>query len=262
MTTSRKDPNLLHPDNRRSRAGFTAIEISAVATIIAILALILIPILSNQVEEAKMVAAQDDMASIEKAEMAAYSYVNRYVRPQDLNALQANIQAGMTADQINIEYRKLPPAVWNRAADSGTVANFRSNWKGPYLAIHRGKSVRELCNANPVLFWSPDGNVGDLATPQGGPILLLAADENDWVAEAGQDVNGEDGLDRSIYPVDPWGNPYIFFGPETGFNGRTNCIIYSLGPDGLPGNFGANISVNYYPQAGLIGTGDDLKREF
>src|SRR5689334_11618569 len=67
------------------RAGFTAIEISAVATIIAIMALILIPIVRNRVEEARKVAAQDDMAGIEKAESLAYGYSNFYFRLQDLS---------------------------------------------------------------------------------------------------------------------------------------------------------------------------------
>ena len=62
----------------RHNRGFTAIEVSAVATIIAILALILIPIVRNRVAEARLVAAQDDMASIEKAQSIAYGFTGKY----------------------------------------------------------------------------------------------------------------------------------------------------------------------------------------
>lgn len=253
MTISRKTITPVRQATpRRSRAGFTAVEITAVATIIAILALVLIPILRNQVEESKLVAAQDDMASIEKAQMMAYSYVSRYIRLQDLTCMETNIQSGMTPNQIFNEWRKLPAATWDRVADSGTVNNYRENWGGPYLAIHRGKSVRDLISTNPVPFSHMDG-----------PILYLEGiDEQDWEYYTGGGIDGEDGLDRAMHPVDPWGNPYIFFGPETGFNGRTTCVIYCMGPDGLPGTFGANVAENYLRQTGLLGTGDDLSREF
>jgi hypothetical protein len=73
--------------------------------------------------------------------------------------------------------------------------------------------------------------------------------------------------------LDPWGNPYIFFGsgeigefgnPDT--DNETNysqAVVYSLGPDGLPGNADPSQPRSYFrdfPDG--IGFGDDLSREF
>src|SRR5690606_5350089 len=40
-------------------------------------------------------------------------------------------------------------------------------------------------------------------------------------------------LSNDRYPIDPWGSPYLLYGPdETIYNVRA---IYSVGPDGIPG---------------------------
>ena len=74
----------------RRRRGFTAIEVSAVATIIAILALILIPIMRGRVDEAKRVAATEDMSGIEKAETLAFADTGH----TGLTSAAAAMQAG------------------------------------------------------------------------------------------------------------------------------------------------------------------------
>ncbi len=39
----------------------------------------------------------------------------------------------------------------------------------------------------------------------------------------------------NLIPIDPWGNPYLFF-PPSGETNYTNAVIYSMGPNGAPGN--------------------------
>ena len=72
--------------------------------------------------------------------------------------------------------------------------------------------------------------LGDPGTRTGAPT-----GDSDFIASS-----------TNNYPIDPWGNPYIFFGPgrintapggspaitpanETNFG---NAIVYSMGPDG------------------------------
>lgn len=96
-------------------------------------------------------------------------------------------------------------------------------------------------------------------------------------ASTSADPFNDDFANGEETPVDPWGAPYIFFGPgkmgtaagqtaltlggvtESNFG---TAIIYSTGPDGLPGvGTGAN-SIDYFRETSLLGGGDDLWRIF
>jgi prepilin-type N-terminal cleavage/methylation domain-containing protein len=216
----------------RTERGFTAIEVSAVATIIAILALILIPIVRNRVAEARLVAAADDMATIEKAQSLAFGYTGLYFGLMDLEQGDPNLLT----------------ATWNKPL--GATANIEANWKGPYMAMHNTRTVSELVAERPYLFRGLGGS--------GGPILVYQGDV----------------LKRM--PIDPWGSPYLFFGDDkVGDDGSANVysgtetdfnvpIIFSLGPNGAPGDlvgFEANVQL-YFREAAVLGTGDDLLRNF
>ncbi len=249
---------------RRGRAlrpsvGFTAIEISAVASIIAILALILIPIVRNQVDKAKIVAAQDDMASIEKGMTIAFAETGFYFRLMDLTLPGAEDPTITPAGNV------LPIALWNRPVLPTEAVRLGTSWDGPYYAIHRGQAVSEILTTRPYLFRGD--SPGGLPTPDGGPILVLQEDE-DFLDDDGN------GLDRAVHPIDPWGSPYIFFGagmigdfgnPETD-NTETNystAVVYTVGPDGIPGFSDPTDPQSYFrdfPDG--IGTGDDLRRTF
>lgn len=226
---------------RRNR-GFTAIEVSAVATIIAILALILIPIVRNRVAEARLVAAQDDMASIEKAQSIAYGFTGKYFRLMDLE-LGSN---------------PLPQDTWNKPFSSALVNGLHvdTNWSGPYLALHRERSVAELVPERPYLF---RGNLN----VTGGPVHVT---QNDL-------LNGK------RMPLDPWGAPYLFFGDgkvgdgdeveggQIAISTETNFgfpIVFSLGPNGAPGDaVGSETDPKlYFRESAVLGTGDDLYRTF
>ena len=73
---------------KRQEQGFTAVEIAMVATVIAILALLILPLFRTRTEEAKITAARDDMRSLAIAQMAAMADTGYYFRPQDLDNTQ------------------------------------------------------------------------------------------------------------------------------------------------------------------------------
>jgi Tfp pilus assembly protein PilE len=247
----------------RPLAAFTAIEVVAVATIIAILVLVLVPIMRGRVEEAKRVAAMDDLMSIEKAQTLANADTGMYFRLQDLTRPAADPELLAT---VPTEILKVPQATWNQQALPNQIAQLTRTWKGPQLGVHNSITVNELVAVNRILV-TLDGAQGE------GPILVLQDDQTDWVGTGG-------GWTRAKYPIDPWGNPYIFLGPglvtapqgirglRPGFTNETNfqtAFVYSLGPDGQPGNAPANDPLNFYRNVNSsIGGGgtDDVVREF
>lgn len=241
-----------------SRLGFTAIELSAVATIIAILALILIPVLRKRVEEAKVTAAQADMRSIETSQMSIHADTGYYVRLFDMTRPQP--ESDDTSAEIGA---KLPKCSWNQPRTTSMLNTFRASWKGPYAAPHRQQILYQVVRAFPKLFRGD--NVTGL-TPGDGPVLITTADDTDELGVAA--------IQRLQYPVDPWGNPYIFFGTgkigsygypipetinETNFN---TAAIYCTGPNGTPGDLLNANSAAYYRESGILGTADDLMFQF
>ncbi len=274
-----------------SKRAFTAVEVTAVATIIAMLALILIPILRGRVEEAKITAAMDDMNSIEKAETLAFADTGKYFRLQDLARPKPDLSdAAMTPAQRETEMMKLPKGTWNRVVLGSERAMMQSSWKGPYYSIHRSVPISDLI-ANFGNLIRPIGAINGGSNGLGGPILVfpdtepftydtttLQGDDEDWDAQGA----GDDALKKRRYPTDPWGNPYIFFGAGkmgTDFNdaladlhdiSHSNAAIYCLGPDGLPGGDTTPAPANYFrpsnqagdPSTLMAPESDDMAREF
>lgn len=230
------------------KRGFTAVEIAAVATIIAILALLILPIFRQRAEDARRVAAEDELQSLAKALLIVEADMpggNFLPRLNDLDN-RANPQLAVI-DQTSQDLA--PPRVrWapGTEAEPGTfeaVSNaeyFNSivpNWRGPYIAVKRATSLAQIQAQFPLM----------LDTNQ-GPIAIIPA------------VDGQVLL-QDRYPVDPWGSPYLLFGPdETIYNTRA---LYSLGPDGLPGGPAARGGETDNPafydrRTGVLGQGDDL----
>src|SRR5690242_10240370 len=89
-----------------SKRGFSAIEVTAVAAIIFVLALVLVPIVNKRVEEAKKTACEEDLVAIEKAEQLAYGFTGHYYRLHDL--ARPEPQPGDPNGTF-----KTPPAYWN-----------------------------------------------------------------------------------------------------------------------------------------------------
>ncbi|MCX7015455.1 MAG: hypothetical protein NTW86_23360 [Candidatus Sumerlaeota bacterium] len=254
---------------RTARRAFTAIEVTAVATILAILALIIIPLLRGRVEAARLTAAQDDLTQLMKGEMLCEADTGRYFRLQDLDNTTFYNPANPN-DQLDLA---VPHTYWNitmsaidtqRGQPLGTERLWlKDRWKGPYITAPRTTSQATLLGEMEYLFWWNAGT--------GGPIL----------------VTDRDDLPKEQIPVDPWGNPYLFFGtgkiydsqsPPPGVSVRpkiagsetdfANAALYCFGPDGRPSDArtfpNPTQPDNYFRERGYLGaTGtDDLRLYF
>ena len=231
---------------QRTSRGFTAAELSAVAAIIAILALIIIPIFRDRVDEARRVGTLDDMQGLAKAILLANADTGLYPRLNDLDNGQAFTPTAVQADlevPIGDTFRRLS------AAERQLLPQ---RWKGPYAAYQNHITLGTL-NTIDNRFLSSNN----------GPIRVFIPFNS-----AGNDLTG----DR--YPTDHYGTPYIYFAPGTYIinpatpNGNesnySSGVIYSLGPDSSPGlgvapNGAANPLLNpLRRESGVLGTGDDL----
>ncbi len=248
--------------HRTSEKGFSLAEVGAAAAILAIMSLLVIVLVRERVQEARLTACQDDLVSLMKAETLAYADTNQFFRLQDLdNTAEPNAHPAVA----------LPQAYWNMpfqgAAGNTLRKTLESRWKGPYTAVPGNTTLNDILNIDgrTEFFWGVAG--------AGGPILLIQPDTSAATEPYSDKI-----------PVDPWGNPYIFFGPgkitdelgsvsvsqppldppngpETDFG---NSVIYSMGPDGFPGsrvNFNA---ADLRREAGWLGGQgtDDLKITF
>jgi type II secretory pathway pseudopilin PulG len=225
---------------KKSLKAFTAVEVTMVAAVIAILALIILPLFQKRADKARIAAAQDDLSGLAKAEILANADTDWYFRLQDLD--NTKIYPG-TADQVDLA---VPYALWDRQLSSIERDVLAKRWEGPYIAIQTYTaslvgSARATWNP---AFFTPN-------TQGKSPILLLTFD------------NDDDKL-----PTDPWGGPYIFFAPsETDYNYQfSNAVIYSMGPDGLPGDGSLGVTgdtlVRDSADVYALGKGDDFKYVF
>lgn len=245
---------LLPGTSPRRRRGFTAIEIAMVASVIAIIALLILPLFRQRTEEARKTAANDELASIAKAELLIEADTGIQVRLNDLdNGLEDSNNAAINPD---IE----PPiAAWNGTLETvvpKTRATVVSSWKGPYAAYRNYRTFDELNVAT--------SNPGAFFTENDGPIYHVIG-SNSYTGGV-VDFGG----DR--YPVDPWGQPYLFFGigkldlPSfTGESTFNSSVVYSTGPNGVPGNQASqNLPDDYRRDNGVLGDPltDDLEYRF
>jgi len=221
---------------RRARA-FTAVEVTMVAAVIAILALIILPLFQKRAEKAKIAAAQDDLRGLAHAEMLAYADTSWYFRLQDLDNTQ--LYPGTPTEQpISVPY-----GTWDRFF---LTANEREvlwrRWQGPYIAMQNMASMPKS---------SLPGVFSSTRTSQNKyPIPAFSTD-----------------IGSDKIPVDPWGSPYIFYAPasETDYN-FGNGVVYSMGPDGLPGNGGNliidNLDRDNKTASSHLGNEDDIQYVF
>ena len=257
--------------------GFTAIEIAMVATVIAILALIVLPLFRNRVEEAKKARAQADLVSLMKAETLAQADTTHYFRLNDLDNVQMNIPSGLTptAPTNGIDYQV--PGFYFRTPSGSGVDAYAANrigltiqqwtqlagskdipiFRGPYIAFQDAITYADFMNSPNSLVMARS-RTSDLRSP------IWNIPQGDARAPGGLFDAATDRI-----PVDPWGNPYLFF-PATGETGFENNAIYSLGPNGLPGDglkTGGYSYLDYIrntvpSSSNSLGNGDDLSVQF
>ncbi len=224
----------------RGDAGFTAIEIAMVAAVIAILSLIVLPIFRNRVEDAKIAAAQADLSALMKAQQVVKADTDAYARLEDLDNVELLGYTSMPAGGVNKEvpwFRYIKPRVGfspdpqtreamtdaQRSLFAGT--ELKPVWRGPYIAFQNAIRYEDFRNTTLSPLYD-----------------RLSATGSNGLEAAVQDDVSKDHEDNRI-PVDPWGNPYMFFPPSGNAadpndnNGAySTSAIYSMGPNGMPGD--------------------------
>jgi prepilin-type N-terminal cleavage/methylation domain-containing protein len=242
--------------------GFTAVEIAMVATVIAIFALIALPIFRNRVEEAKLSAAQADLTSLMKAEILAKADTGFYLRLEDLDNTENNVPNNPPTGIIYETPAFAYPAGSASLRQSLTLAQIQQlagpasapKLRGPYISFQRFTTYGEI-QASTLASLVLQSQTGDRLSPI--QDIPLAQAQGAGLYDSNQ----------NRIPVDPWGNPYLFF-PSTGETGYSNSAIYSMGPNGVPGDgslagFGAYIrpaSGTLLP--GNLGSDDDMQVQF
>ncbi|MDK2971241.1 MAG: hypothetical protein PWP23_996 [Candidatus Sumerlaeota bacterium] len=229
-----KGKTMMTRHSQRSNAGFTAVEMAMVATVIAIIALLILPIFRQRAEAAREAAVVDELSSLAKAQLLVEADTGIQARLQDLDNGQG-IDNGLSNAVAT------PLAAWNGTLETVlpiSRATIDANWKGPYAAPKNFLYVGDI-NADAFLsnyIYQGPGSPGFIYVVGNGYEPAYTGGEADDFSSP--DINNLPG-DR--YPVDPWGQPYIFYGQgrfpaddltESTFN---SSVLYSLGPDGIPG---------------------------
>jgi prepilin-type N-terminal cleavage/methylation domain-containing protein len=255
---------------RSARKGFTLIELLVVISIIAILAAMLLPVLGNVKNKARVKEAQMEMGKIVNAIVQYESSYNRF--PVSTNALGAATLAKgdftFGTDKI-MTGLKTPTGNYpiNAEEPLGTRLRYQTN-NSELVAILMDLEVYPRTGA-------PTVNKGHIKNPQRTAFLNAKLNNDNTAGGVGEDLVFRD----------PWGNPYIitldlnydektrdsFYRKETiskktpgspaGHNGLVNTkdqsgvgdfyeangpiMVWSAGPDGMidptqPANKGAN----------------------
>ena len=234
----------------KRRKAFTAVEVTMVAAVIAILALIILPLFQKRAEKAKIAATMDDLQGLAKAEILANADTDWYFRLQDLDNTKL-YEPSLSWSADTNSHISMPYARWDRALALNEREVLARRWEGPYIAIQTYSSTL-LGNADPIFHggtWNAAFFTQNYLDKY--PILVFAAD-----------------TDEDKLPSDPWGGPYIFYAPgtETSYN-FSNAVVYSMGPDGLPGdgseeNFTSDNLDRDSTFSSHLGNGDDFKFVF
>ena len=251
-------------ESTKQNAGFTSVEIAMVASVIAIIALLILPLFRNRSEEAKLVAAQDELQSLAKALLLVEADTGQLFRLQDLDNAQSasdalgTIRPGFDVPIAWSDFRGVGFIPWITLSEAqrirllpptsgGGATVGASYWRGPYLAFPRSTTYQILFTQRPWVFNS-----------NGGPIYNVTAADG-YPAPGGGVI--DDPQDR--FPIDPWGSPYIFINlAETGYGPR---LLYSMGPNSIPGNTTNPLAPGPYDSrftGGELGTGDDIEYIF
>jgi general secretion pathway protein G len=109
-------PQLLHRPLRTAQRGFTLIELVVVVSILALLAVIVVPTVMGRLDDARKTAAKTDVANLMQA-LKLYKLDNqRYpTQEQGLQALAAAPTNGPKATNWRPYIEKLPTDPWKNA---------------------------------------------------------------------------------------------------------------------------------------------------
>ena len=235
---------------RQRIKAFTAVEVTMVAAVIAILALIILPLFHKRAEKAKITASLDDLQGLAKAEILANADTGWYFRLQDLDNTKVYDESYTSPAEDPLIDESVPWAIWSRALFTSERETLANTWEGPYIALQTRSQGRSYARAIELGDFRTSTDFPQYTTQNAQgfyPILVFNYDS-----------------DEDKIPVDPWGAPYLFFAPETLYG---HGVIYSMGPNVLPGDGSAGaISINQLVrdtrEPENLGNGDDLKYVF
>lgn len=265
----------------RRRRGFTIVEIVIACIIIGILTLVMVPVLTNKANDARVSATKQELEHLANAEERACIETGYLYRPYVLNDVAGGDGIANAQDPKTVS-----PGMEDRiqgirdniitAGNVYLVPNkiFISPTTQDYLA-----DSAQTIQFNRMVGSSSGSTTGTLGG-WGGPYLNWKRDDN-----------------RNDWPEDPWGNDYMFFtkagiiyppdptstnttlqtdtsslfrdkGPEYNVGGSQFAFPavgvfdrptwLSLGPNGVPGSGTTTIT-----DAGFgYGKGDDIKFSF
>lgn len=214
------------------QAAVTLTELLVVLVIISILSTVAMPVAINYTERARVSAARLEVFEIAQAEEAVGAVHGFYVPLQVLDDLPG--EAGVNA---------MP-------GDADTIGDYGSN----VFVIDFNVPISELLTTSqPILSaGSSDPRVSDMVENWQGPFINY---------QRFYDVDDDpDNQNKEDFPLDPWNNPYRFYGPrgligtsrrgpsfsQSDFNGQMTIVdqrfdrwaIVSWGPSGEPDTSG------------------------
>jgi prepilin-type N-terminal cleavage/methylation domain-containing protein len=254
---------------KQRRSGFSLIELLVAIIIIGILVLVLLPIIGNRSEQARIARANADIDNLSEALNRVAIDTGFYVRLMALNDVLRGDDIAFDRDQSVdrvdglTDYLQSQTFLSDMNGDPNLLFILPST--GDYAPGNRSDIISRLLDNestyNGATFW-------------GGPYINWRTDNNIYLG-----VLGRDGT-----PDDPWGNNYLFFtraglflepsgelvmttvgpsgtgGLQTGGAFDTQVFdratVLSMGPNGLPGD-GQSGSTD-----GQFGLDDDLYRGF
>jgi prepilin-type N-terminal cleavage/methylation domain-containing protein len=247
----------------RRRKGFSILELLIAVIIIGILAAILIPLISNRTQQARIASAESDLERIGTALSQLAIDTGYYSRIFLLNDVSGAVAAAPLSNPNG--------NIVDNTQGLTLSGNYFQDVTSRLFILSDGEDVGQFVPS------SRNGTLIDLLQTDetefnwNGPYINWQKDNNAYAAWPSASPDG--------LPDDPWGNNYLLFTREglvlepegvivtsTSFpldnvnstSGPVNCQVFdrltilSLGPDGAPGDNGV----------GDLGTGDDLVRQF